>query len=163
MDLSIFEKWADRVYAEVDFGRSLATSLAGAVGLGIYLRTSDWVIAAFCSIIFFPLARITATALHGSFLSGAGRRRKIEEVQQLWDALSDDEAHVGSEFVKAGGCVMTWQQMNRSAAVTAAVESLIQRQMITTSVTADGMHETFVLVTTLFDEAIRRKKNPTIF
>lgn len=160
--MSIFEKWADRVYAEVDFGRSLATSLAGAVGLGIYLRTSDWVIAAFCSIIFFPLARITATALHGSFISGVGRRREIQGIRRLWDALSDGEIQVVSAFVSAGGCVMTWGQMDRSSVSTAAVESLIQREMVSTSVTADGMRETFVLETALFDEAIRRKKNAAI-
>lgn len=160
--MSIFEKWADRVYAEVDFGRSLATSLSGAIGLAIYLKTSDWVIAAFCSIIFFPIARVTATALHGSFVNGIGRRRKLDEAKRVFDVLSDGEVEVVSAFVKAGGCAMTWGQMDRSSVSTAAVESLIQREILTTSVTADGMRETFVLATEIFDEAIRRSKNTAI-
>jgi len=45
------EKWADRVYSETDFGRSVATSVAGVIGLAVYLIFGDWVIAAFSSII----------------------------------------------------------------------------------------------------------------
>jgi len=33
--MKTIEKWAERVYAENDFGRSIATSLSGAIGLSI--------------------------------------------------------------------------------------------------------------------------------
>jgi len=57
------EKWADRVYAETDFGRSVATSGAGVIGLLIYLSYNDWVIAAFSTIIAFPVIRLISTGL----------------------------------------------------------------------------------------------------
>ena len=41
------EKWADRVYAENDFGRSVAISVSGLIGLVVYLPTRDWVIRIF--------------------------------------------------------------------------------------------------------------------
>lgn len=58
------EKWADRVYKENDFGRSIATSFAGLIGLVVYLLSKDWVIAAFTSIITFPIIRIVATDIN---------------------------------------------------------------------------------------------------
>ena len=57
------EKWADRVYSENDFGRSIATSLSGTIGLIVYLVTDDWVSAAFSAIISFPIIRIISTRI----------------------------------------------------------------------------------------------------
>lgn len=54
-------------------------------------------------------------------------------------------------FVLAGGCVLTWGQMNKAAVATNAVESLLARGLLGTSVMADGFGETFVLDPDLFD------------
>jgi len=62
--VNTIEKWAERVYAETDFGRSVATSIAGAIGLVVYLLFDDWVIAAFSSIISFPIIRLVSSGLH---------------------------------------------------------------------------------------------------
>lgn len=51
---------------------------------------------------------------------------------------------------------MTWGQFNRSKISSSAVETLIQRELLSTSVTADGMTETFVLDVCLFDAGVRR-------
>ncbi|MGB5677906.1 MAG: hypothetical protein WBN36_08900, partial [Gammaproteobacteria bacterium] len=61
------EKWAERVYAETDFGRSIAISVSGSVGLALYLTTNDWVIAAFSTIITFPIIRIISTGINEKF------------------------------------------------------------------------------------------------
>ena len=52
------EKWADRVYAENDFGRSIATSIAGLIGLTVYLLAKDWVISASVSYTHLTLPTI---------------------------------------------------------------------------------------------------------
>jgi hypothetical protein len=156
--LSTIEKWADRVYAEADFGRSIATSLSGLLGLVVYLKTGDWVIAAFGAIIFFPIARLTATAIHGYAASGTERRTKQKKARQLYNSLSADEQSVVSVFVNAGACVVTWKEMNKSSASGFAIESLLQRDVLSVSMTADGMRETFVLDTSMFDEAARHAK-----
>lgn len=62
--MNTIEKWAERVYAENDFGRSVATSLSGAIGLAVYLLADDWVIAAFSTIISFPIIRIASTGIN---------------------------------------------------------------------------------------------------
>lgn len=48
---------------------------------------------------------------------------------------------------------MTWTQMNNEAAPSAGVESLIHRELLRTSTTADGMRETFVINESIFDIA----------
>lgn len=148
------DKWAERVYAETDFGRSVATSLSGVLGLVVYLQIGDWVIAAFGSIIFFPLVRLTATAIHSRLSRGADRRAKRGEAERSFASLSEEERAVVAEFVQAGGCVLTWGQMNRLPVSGPAIESLIQREVLSTSVTADGMRETFVLDPLLFEVAV---------
>lgn len=60
-------KWADRIYAESDFGRSVATSASGVIGLIAYLLLSDWVISAFSTIIAFPIIRILSSGFHEKF------------------------------------------------------------------------------------------------
>lgn len=156
--MNSIEKWAERVYAETDFGKSIATSLAGVVGLAIYLLLADWAIAAFSAVIFFPVARLTATAIHTRIAHNAQLRERHSNAEHIFDTLSNEEQAVVAEFVRAGGCVLTWSQTNQSPISSSAIESLIQRNVLSTSVTADGMRETFVLDTALFDIGVRRAK-----
>lgn len=152
------DKWAERVYVETDFGRSVATTLSGLLGLGVYLALGDWVIAAFAAIIFFPVTRVTATAIHSHVSRGAKRRAKKSDSLATYNSLSDEEKSVVCEFVAAGGCVMTWGQMNKASISGSAIESLIQRDILSTSMTADGMRETFVLDPDIFDVGVSRAK-----
>lgn len=159
--MSSFEKWAERIYAETDFGKGIATSLSGAVGLTVYLLFGDWAIAAFSLIIFFPLARITATAIHTRLSRTASRRSKRSNAEHVYGNLSEEEKEVVAEFVRYGGCVLTWGQTNKSAVSSAAIESLLQREVLSTSITADGMRETFVLDPTLFEVGLSHWKAAT--
>jgi ABC-type multidrug transport system fused ATPase/permease subunit len=156
--LSTIEKWAERVYAETDFGKSIATSLAGLVGLIVYLLLGDWAIAAFITIIFFPVARLTSTAIHARVAHISVRRARRNDAEHTFSTLSEEEQAVIAEYVKAGGCVITWSQVNRSSISSVAIESLIQREILSTSVTADGMRETFVLDPAVFDVGVTRAK-----
>ena len=147
------EKWADRVYAESDFGRSVATSLSGLVGLLIYLYTKDWVIAAFSTIIAFPVVRILSTGINEKRNRRKKRDLEREQAEYEFSRLSPEEREVLEAFVRAGGSVLTWTQMNQECVSSAGVESLIQRQVMWTSMTADGMTETFAIDPNIFDVA----------
>jgi ABC-type multidrug transport system fused ATPase/permease subunit len=145
------EKWAERVYAENDFGRSVAISVSGLIGLLVYLLTADWVIAAFSTIISFPIIRLVSTGLNEWFKRKKQRNIERENASHLFAKLSDEEKEVIKAFVRAGGSVLTWVQMNNEPVSSAAIESLIQREAVWTSITADGMRETFALNSHLFD------------
>lgn len=147
------EKWADRVYAETDFGRSIATSLSGVVGLSVYLALNDWVIAAFSTIISFPIFRIISTGINEKLERKKKKKTDEENAKEKYGNLSKEEKEVIRAFVEAGGSVLTWGQMNKQADSFSAVESLIQREIIWTSMTADGMTETFALDSNIFDAA----------
>lgn len=156
--MSAFEKWIDRVYAETDVGRSVATSLAGLVGLGVYLFRGDWVIAAFASVIMFPVARLAASAIHHRFAGDTVQAAHRQWAERTYNALSDEELKAVDVFVKAGACVLTWRQFNRSDASGNALESLMRRDALTASIMADGGSESFVLDTDLFDVALKAAK-----
>jgi len=147
------EKWADRIYAENDFGRGIATSLSGAIGLIVYLVTDDWVIAAFSTIISFPIIRITSTRINEKVERKKKRNIDKENALHIYENLSDEEKEVINSYVSAGGSVLTWGQMNNQSVSSAAVESLIQREILWSSMTADGMRETFALDSNVFDIA----------
>ncbi|MFT6925664.1 MAG: ABC-type multidrug transport system fused ATPase/permease subunit [Psychromonas sp.] len=149
--MKTIEKWADRVYAENDFGRSIATSIAGLIGLGVYLLSKDWVIAAFASIITFPVIRIVATGINEKAERNKKRKIEKEEAENLYNKLSADEKNVIQSFLMAGGSVLTWTQMNNQNVSSNGIESLIQREILWTSMTADGMRETFALDSNVFD------------
>lgn len=155
------EKWADRVYSESDFGRSIATSFSGVIGLVTYLVTNDWVIAAFSSIIAFPIFRIIATSINEKI--GRGKERKIteENAQYIFDRLSNEEIEVVKAYVNVGGSVLTWGQVNNLPIHSSAIESMIQRKILWPSVMADGMTETFALDSNIFDLGNKKygKKN----
>ena len=155
--MNAVEKLAERIYIETDFGRSIATTLAGIIGLGVYLAYGDWVIAAFSSVISFPIVRLIASGLHEKATRKKIRRAEREEAEYRYGQMSADEKDVVQYFVEQGGCVLTWSQVNNSPLNTTAIESLIQRDLLSTSVTADGMRETFVLDAAMFDagQAVR--------
>ena len=157
--MSAIEKWADRVYTETDFGRGIATSLSGILGLGVYLFFGDGLIAAFSAIIFFPVARLTASDIHARLSRNADSRAKRSDALHTLNSLSDEERAVVSEFVSAGGCVLTWSQINKCPVSGSAIESLIQRELLSNSMTADGMRETFVLDTALFEGGVTYAKS----
>ena len=83
-----------------------------------------------------------------------------DDANRRWDKLSVDEQQVVGTFVLAGGCVLSWDQMNEASVSTNAVESLVARGLLWTSVTADGSGETFVLDPDLFDTGQLRWEPP---
>ena len=143
--------WLVRIYGEDDFGRNVATSAAGAIALIAYLAFRDWVMAALAMVIAFPIARLIATELHDRRTRLAEARSSKEDAERLWNQLSAEERQVVGAFVLAGGCVLTWRQMNEAAVAISAVESLVARDLLGTSVMVDGFGETFVLDPDLFD------------
>ena len=158
--MNSIEKWADRVYAETDFGRSIATSIAGVAGLMVYLVWRDWAIAAFSSIIIFPIVRIVGASIHDKIQRRHAGQIAQEHAEARYNNLSDHEKCVVQAFVQQGGCVLTWSHMNQLEVSGPAIESLIQRDLLSTSTTADSMRETFVLDPAIFD--IGQKKSPSI-
>ena len=147
-------RWLERVYSESDTGRGVATSLAGATGLTSYLYWDDWVVAGFSAIIAFPIVRISVSAIHFRWNRSRERDRSRGQLKDLLDSLGSEEKAVVQAFVWHGGSVITWGQCNQSPHFSAAgIESLINRDLMHASVTADGMTETFVLDTQLFDYA----------
>jgi ABC-type multidrug transport system fused ATPase/permease subunit len=155
------EKWADRVYSEDDFGRGIATSLSGIVGLSVYLLSADWVISAFSAIIAFPFFKIIASSFNEKHKRKSQRKIDEENAKYAFDRLSEEELNVVKAFVEVGGSVLTWGQVNKLPIHSAAIESLIQRELIWSSVMADGMTETFALDTSIFNLGVQKygKKN----
>lgn len=157
--MSAIDKWMDRVYGETDFGRSVATSVAGLVGLTTYLLLGDWIVSAFVSIIVFPLVRLLSTWLYESRRRVMQMQLERKEAVGTYERLSDEEQEVVEAFVHAGGSVMTWSQVNSLSLPSSAVESLMQRQFLTTSMTADLVRETFVLDSAIFDAAVSKRRH----
>lgn len=149
--MNAIDRWAERIYAETDFAKSIATSFAAAIGLLVYLLASDWVIAAFALAIVFPIARLLSASIQHRIDKTTQRNESTRRATQMFDSLCEDEKDVIAAFVRAGGSVLTWRQTNNSNISSTAIESLIQRDVLSTSVTADGMRETFVLDMALFD------------
>jgi len=147
----MWDKWVERIYSETDLGRSLATSSAGVVGLLLYLLTSDIAIAGFTALIIFPVVRVLASSAHSKSERLAKLKAQEDGLKKLYARLSPEEKNVISVFVVAGGSVMTWGQINKSETHFSAIESLMQRGLLDTSVSADGFTETFVMDQDLFD------------
>lgn len=80
--MKALDKWAERIYAETDVGRSIATSVAGVMGLSVYLLSSDWVIALFSAVIAFPLVRLVATGFHARAVRRAQVQMELEEADR---------------------------------------------------------------------------------
>jgi len=150
------DKLVDKLYSETDFARSIATSLSGSIGLALYLWRHDWVVAAFSAIIAFPLLRLSAGALHEQRVASKEKVNRAKEALELYSRLSDAEQEVVDTFARIGGAVLTWSQVNDLALNGPAVESLMQREMLRTSMTADLMSETFVLDHGLFEAGVAK-------
>jgi hypothetical protein len=150
-----FDKWAERIYSETDFGRSIATSIAAGMGLIIYLIFADWVIAVFSSIIIFPIARHIFVSYHEKIKKAAERYEREKEIEDTYSRLSKDEKNVVNAFVTNGSCVMTWGQYNKEVH-SLAIESLKQRGLAYDSMTSDGFSETFIIDEQLFDVAQKK-------
>ena len=148
------DRWLERIYNEKDIGRSIATTVAGVAGLASYLYGKDWVVAAFITLIVFPLVRILASAIHSYLIRSRKHSETRDQVKDLFENLGREERAAVEAFVYSGGSVITWTQANNSPYVSVVgIESLIHRELIHQSVTADGFSETFTLDSRLFDYA----------
>ena len=159
--MSELGKWAERLYAETDVGRSFATSLAGVLGLLVYLKVHDWVIAAFTVLIVFPIARVIGAWVSEKVERRISGRAKDEQMRSTFYRLSDEEREVVKAFIAAGGAVLTWKHVNSLGLAGPGMESLIARGLVDSSVTADGLRETFVLQPDLFDMATALERGGT--
>lgn len=148
-----FDRWIERIYSENDIGRGVATTISGITGLASYLYWDDWVIACFVAIIVFPVSKIMTSTIHSRLIE-ARKYGHSKEIKDLFEKLSHEEKQVVQAFVWHGGCAMTWSECEKySSSTRAGIESLIKRDQVYESVTADGLQETFVLNTELFDYA----------
>ncbi|ATE85504.1 TPA: hypothetical protein RPB45_001948 [Escherichia coli] len=148
-------KLFDRVYTEKDFGINVAIFVAGLAGMSCYLILHDYVLTLFAFIIPFPIVKIIAGGWHQRLLAQKGKAASRQQLAALYDSLTDSEKNVVQHFVAFGGAVMTWGQMNRLDDPQTGVESLVRKGLLGTSVSVDGMHETFELDLTLFAFAYR--------
>lgn len=101
------DRWIERIYSERDIGRGVATALAGAVGLPIYLYWDDWVIAAFAALIAFPIGRIAASTAHSFWTQSRERNLDKKKLSEILDNLGKEEISVVQGFVWHGGSVIT--------------------------------------------------------
>lgn len=154
-----WDKWFERVYGETDFGKSVATTVAGATGLVTYLLFKDWVISVFAAVIVFPVTRLMSTALYERVRRFSTRKVEGEHAGATLDAMGDGELGVVEAFVEAGTAVLTWNHVNQLDISNMAVESLVHRGLISTSMTADLLRETFVLDTAIFEQAVKRRRS----
>jgi hypothetical protein len=150
-----FSDWAKKIYDEEDFGRSISTTLSGIIGLAIYLKSKDWALSLFVTVIVFPLLRLIASASHARWKETKKQQLQAQEAQKRFENFSPEERKVLKVFVDAGGAVLTCSQMNRANVALSGVESLKLRGILDISVTSDGMTETFVMQTEVFDMAQR--------
>lgn len=150
-----FEEIVTKIYGETDFARSFATASAGVVGLLTYLESRDAVIAAFAAVIVFPIVRVGSHSLHSAWIARTAKRTTEAERLELLGKLSEEERKILRFFVVAGGACVSWGYVNSSklSFPRPALNSLIARGLVHTSVMEDGMTESFVLDTELFDIA----------
>ncbi|WP_116645173.1 super-infection exclusion protein B [Salinivibrio sp. HTSP] len=152
--MKALDKWAERIYSENDFGRGVATSVSGTIGLSTYLFFNDWVIALFGVMISFPVIRIAASNLY-KWSQDRAKKKSIEQALECtFNGLTEHEKLVVAAFVEAGGTALTFSQINRLDLSSSAIESLVQKELLWTSVMSDGMSESFVLDMALFEKAL---------
>jgi hypothetical protein len=147
------DRWASRIYAEKDFGRSISTTLSGIVGLVTYLLSKDWTISAFVTIIVFPVFRILASALHTRWIERHKEKLQALEAQRTFEKFSPEERQVVKAFVDAGGATLSWSHIKEAGIFLpdVGVNSLIQRGVFCHTVTADGLSEAIAIDTAIFD------------
>lgn len=152
-----WDKLIATVYAEQDFGRSIATTVAGVVGLATYLLTSDSIVAVFAAIIAFPVCRVVSSALHSRWKQKHTELARQLQAEALFRDFSPQERQILEFFVRAGGACVSWSYVNNSKYPfpRPALNSLMAREIVHTSVMEDGMTESFVLDIDTFDMAQR--------
>ena len=149
------EKMFDRVYSEKDFSINIAIFVSGIAGVTCYLILRDYVLTLFSFVIIFPVVKIIAGGLYLRIITRKGEAVAEKRLATLYNSLTGREKEVVMHFVTHGGSVMTWGQMNRLDDPEPGVESLARRGLLNTSVTMDGMRETFELDLTLFNYAYK--------
>ena len=149
--MSLWDKWVERIYAETDIAKSIATSASGLIGLLVYLYFSDLAIACFTAIIVFPIVKVLCSSIQKRTEYLAKLKNEKDGMQAIYSKLSLEEKAVVQAFVDIGGSVMTYGQMNQSVSIFSAVESLANRDLLRTSIASDGIREVFVLDQDLFD------------
>ncbi len=152
-----FEKWATRIYQEEDFGRSISTTTSGLIGLIVYLNSNDWVLSGFVLIIVFPLFRILASFLHHFFKNQFGTINEIKRIQKEFEKFSIEEKEVLKAFANAGGATLSLSLIKRQGIILhdAGVNSLFQRNILSHSVTADGISEALSIDLDVFNLALK--------
>jgi hypothetical protein len=153
-------KWDElirTVYSDNDFSRSIATTVAGISGLLTYLWKGDWVISAFTAMIVFPVTRVIADTIHADWVSSHEKIKNESKLKEQFDRFSPEEKMILGFFVKAGGACVSWGFVNKSDIPFPgpALNSLMQRGIVHTSVMEDGMTESFVLDIVVFDHALQ--------
>lgn len=146
-------QWVGKIYSENDFGRGIATTLSGTIGLIIYLIFNDWVIAAFSTIMIFPIARIIASEIHQKTIKNKELKIEKENAKTLFNKFTDEEKLVIYAFVEIGGCLIPWSIANDLELSRAGVKSLMQREVLHHTFTLDGIREAFALDIEIFDIA----------
>ncbi|QTR48960.1 hypothetical protein [Candidatus Thiothrix anitrata] len=150
----VIEKLADRLYNETDFGRSIATSLSGIIGLIAYLLTNDWVIAIFSLIIVFPIIRLLANSLYQKFKKYNDNQEKQKNDDDLYDKLTEEEKDIIQAFVNAGGCRFEWEDIEKFEINQTGLRTLIERELIDErplSTELDYPVYEYILKTALYD------------
>jgi len=149
----VLEKLFGRVYSEKDFSINIAICLSGIVGLTCYLIYSDNVITLFSFVITFPVVKVITGGIYQRIITRKEEEAAKNRLSALYHSLTDSEKEVVMHFVKHGSSVMTWGQMNKLDNPMTGVESLAHRGLLSTSITMDGMKETFELDLVLFSYA----------
>jgi hypothetical protein len=148
-----FGEWANKIYGEEDFGRSISTSLSGIVGLTIYLSSKDWVLSLFVTVIIFPLLRLIASSAHTRWKEVHKQKLQAAEAQKSFQKFSPEEKKVLKVFVDAGGAALSYSEINRENVARSAVESLVLRDILSNTMLSDCSTEGFVMKTEVFDIA----------
>lgn len=140
------EKWAERIYLEEDFGKNVATTVTGLIGLCVYLASEDVPLAAFITIILFPLTRIVANVLRSKHVEKTkikDQQAALEALDQVVENLTDQERLVIHEFVKYKSSVISdkYLKMNSVYLPDGAVKSLMERGYLTEETFGPGMYD----------------------
>ena len=126
-----FDRWAERVYNESDFGKSIATTAAGTASLASYLYWHDWVVSVCIGIIVFPVGRILASAIHSHWAQSREKFYNRDQMKELFDSLGREEKDVVQAFVWHGSTSITWSQVNKSWNFpSSGIDSLVYRGLI---------------------------------
>lgn len=149
-------QWLEKVYGEDDFGRSIAIAISGAIGLTTYLLLSDPIISLFSLVIAFPIFRLIASALRSKWEIKSTEKKKTKEIKGYFNNFSVEELEVIREFVRHGGCVLSFRTIDGQniSLPDTGVNSLMQRGVLEiTFLPPDCVTEGMILDIEVFDMA----------